>query len=82
MSDHTNQTKQLPLVCTRGVVVFPGQEVIIDVGRSKSVHAVEDSQNDFEARIVLVAQRDLSVENPTVEDQAYPQNGRLFKSKI
>ncbi|NBJ63619.1 endopeptidase La [bacterium c-19] len=68
MSDHTNQTKQLPLVCTRGVVVFPGQEVIIDVGRSKSVHAVEDSQNDFEARIVLVAQRDLSVENPTVED--------------
>ena len=45
MSDNTKLTKQLPLVCTRGVVVFPEQEVIIDVGRSKSVHAVEDSQN-------------------------------------
>ena len=43
MSDNTKLTKQLPLVCTRGVVVFPEQEVIIDVGRSKSVHAVEDS---------------------------------------
>lgn len=68
MSDNTNQTKQLPLVCTRGVVVFPEQEVIIDVGRSKSVHAVEDSQNDYDAKIVLVAQKELNVENPTIAD--------------
>ncbi len=68
MSDNTKLTKQLPLVCTRGVVVFPEQEVIIDVGRSKSVHAVEDSQNDYDAKIVLVAQKELNVENPKVTD--------------
>lgn len=68
MSENTNLTKQLPLVCTRGVVVFPDQEVIIDVGRSKSVHAVEDSQNDYDAEIVLVAQKDLGVENPAIAD--------------
>ncbi len=68
MSENTKLTKQLPLVCTRGVVVFPEQEVIIDVGRSKSVHAVEDSQNDYDAKIVLVAQKELNVENPKVTD--------------
>lgn len=68
MSDNTNLIQKLPLVCTRGVVVFPEQEVIIDVGRSKSVHAVEDSQNDYNAKIILVAQKDLSVENPGTAD--------------
>ena len=39
-----NPIVQLPLVCTRGVVVFPNQEVIIDVGREKSTRAVEEAQ--------------------------------------
>ena len=30
-----------PLVCTRGVVLYPNQEIVIDVGRDTSVHAVE-----------------------------------------
>lgn len=68
MDKSTNNLNRVPLVCTRGVVVFPEQEVIIDVGRSKSVHAVEDAQNDFDAQIVLAAQKDLSVENPVAQD--------------
>ena len=31
-----------PLVCTRGVVLYPNQEIVIDVGRDTSVHAVEN----------------------------------------
>lgn len=68
MDNNTNNQIRVPLVCTRGVIVFPQQEVIIDVGRTKSVHAVEDAQNEFESRVVLVAQKDLSVENPTIQD--------------
>ena len=30
-----NPIVRLPLVCTRGVIVFPNQEVIIDVGREQ-----------------------------------------------
>ena len=59
---------QLPLVCTRGVVVFPNQEVIIDVGREKSTRAVEEAQEKYESQVVLVAQRDLALEEPDVND--------------
>lgn len=64
----TNPIVQLPLVCTRGVVVFPNQEVIIDVGREKSTRAVEEAQEKYESQVVLVAQRDLALEEPDVND--------------
>lgn len=63
-----NEKIRVPLVCTRGVIVFPQQEVIIDVGRDKSVHAVEEAQTVFESHVLLVAQKDLSVENPEIDD--------------
>ena len=63
-----NMSVHLPLVCTRGVVVFPDQEVIIDVGREKSVRAVEEAQENCESQVVLVAQKDLAVEDPDVND--------------
>lgn len=63
-----NPIVQLPLVCTRGVVVFPNQEVIIDVGRKKSTRAVEEAQEKYESQVVLVAQRDLALEEPDVND--------------
>lgn len=63
-----NPIVQLPLVCTRGVVVFLNQEVIIDVGREKSTRAVEEAQEKYESQVVLVAQRDLALEEPDVND--------------
>lgn len=63
-----NPIVQLPLVCTRGVVVFPNQEVIIDVGREKSTRAVEEAQEKYKSQVVLVAQRDLALEEPDVND--------------
>lgn len=68
MNDNTNQQIRVPLVCTRGVIVFPQQEVIIDVGRSKSVHAVEDAQNAFDSHVVLVSQKDMGTEDPKQEN--------------
>lgn len=52
----------------RAVVVFPNQEVIIDVGREKSTRAVEEAQEKYESQVVLVAQRDLALEEPDVND--------------
>lgn len=63
-----NPMVSYPLVCTRGVIVFPDQEVIIDVGRTKSIHAVEEAQEKFDSTVVLVAQRDLAMEDPDVND--------------
>ena len=63
-----NPIVQLPLVCTRGVVVFPNQEVIIDVGREKSTRAVEEAQEKYESQVILVAQLDLALEEPDVND--------------
>ena len=53
-----------PLVCTRGIIVFPSQEVIIDVGRSKSIKAVEEAQEHFEGKVILSAQKDVTVDDP------------------
>lgn len=63
-----NPVVQLPLVCTRGVIVFPNQEVIIDVGRERSTCAVEEAQAKYESQVVLVAQKDLTLEEPDVND--------------
>ncbi|MFR9254734.1 MAG: hypothetical protein ACLVJ6_03960 [Merdibacter sp.] len=61
MENPMENYQSAPLVCTRGVIVFPNQEIIIDVGREKSIRAVEDGRQLFERRVVLVSQRDLTI---------------------
>ena len=63
-----NPIVQLPLVCTRGVIVFPNQDVIIDVGRDKSVNAVETAQDKYNNQVILVAQKDLMMDAPDMDD--------------
>ena len=46
-----------PLVCTRGVVLYPNQEIVIDVGRDNSVHAVENAQDNYDKKICLFSQK-------------------------
>ena len=52
-----------PLVCTRGVVLYPNQEIVIDVGRDNSVHAVENAQDNYDKKICLFSQKELEQEN-------------------
>ncbi|MDF9824113.1 ATP-dependent Lon protease [Breznakia sp. PF5-3] len=59
---------ELPVVCTRGVIVFPNNEIIIDVGRKKSVYALEEAQEHFQSQVLLVAQKDLALEDPRMDD--------------
>lgn len=57
-----------PLVCTRGVVIFPNQDIVIDVGREMSLNAVDNAQDNYESKIVLVSQKDITCEDPKMDD--------------
>jgi ATP-dependent Lon protease len=58
----------VPVICTRGIVVFPNQDIMIEVGRDKSVNAVEESNTYFNGHVWLVSQRDILVDEPHEND--------------
>ena len=59
--------KNMPLLPLRGLLVFPSMVLHIDVGRERSVAALEYAMlND--SRIFLVTQQDMRVESPDKED--------------
>ena len=57
----------LPMLPLRGLMVFPHMVLHFDVGRKKSIAALEQAMLS-DQRIFLVAQRDMDVDDPTVED--------------
>ncbi len=58
---------ELPLLPLRNTVLFPGVVLPITVGRDKSIKAVNDSYKS-DKLIGVVAQKDSSIEDPTVSD--------------
>lgn len=60
-------TKSLPLLPLRGTLVFPHMVTPLEVGRERSIEAVEQSMLR-DGRIVLAAQHQLAVEDPQPED--------------
>jgi ATP-dependent Lon protease len=65
--DTTKKIMELPLLASRGVVVFPHMVIPLLVGRDKSIAALEDAMMD-EKMILIAAQKDESVEEPEVDD--------------
>src|SRR5215467_3438216 len=57
----------LPLLPLRNTVLFPGVVLPITVGRDKSIKAVNDAYK-ADKLVGVVAQKDSSVEDPTVSD--------------
>ncbi len=57
----------IPTVAVRGKVIFPGVYTTIDVGRVKSLSAVNASIKG-DRIIFLVTQKDVKVDSPTVSD--------------
>lgn len=68
----------LPLVPLCGMVVFPKVEVRLDIGRDKSIRAVEEAMAN-ERLLAVSAQLDDEVENPTQKDIA--EVGTIVKIK-
>ena len=57
---------RLPVLALRGLAVFPDQTVHFDVGRAKSVKALEDAMKQ-DQNIMLVPQRDIVENDPSLE---------------
>ena len=57
----------LPMLPLRGLMVFPHMVLHFDVGRKKSVAALEQAMEENQ-RIFLVAQRDMDVDDPCIDD--------------
>ncbi len=62
-----NIPERLPLLPLKGTVVFPHQVQGLGVGRQKSLRALEDALGE-ERFIVLAAQRDDEIDDPTPKD--------------
>ena len=58
---------KLPILALRGLVVFPDQTVHFDVGRVKSIKALEACMKQ-DQHILLIPQKDLVVDDPKLVD--------------
>lgn len=59
--------KLMPLLALRGIIVFPGMTVNLDVGRDKSINAVNAAMQ-LDKKILLVTQRDAETAEPKREE--------------
>ncbi|EGT0000176.1 endopeptidase La [Clostridium perfringens] len=57
----------LPLIPLRGLTVFPNMVIYFDVGREKSIEAVEKAMAG-DQKIFLAAQKDIDIDNPSEDD--------------
>ncbi|SFG76096.1 ATP-dependent Lon protease [Desulfotomaculum arcticum] len=61
------QTRVLPLLPLRGILVFPYMVIHLDVGREKSVQAIEEAMIN-ERLIFLATQKEAQTDDPGEED--------------
>lgn len=59
--------RQIPLLPLRGLLVFPGMVLHLDVGRDKSIKALEKAMVD-DNLILLATQEEIHIEEPTIDD--------------
>jgi ATP-dependent Lon protease len=66
-NDRTGKLQELPLLPLRGQIVFPTMIVPLEVGREKSIKAVDQAMLE-ERRMVLAMQKDTKVDDPGAGD--------------
>ncbi len=74
MSEHNNDNYinseeiTLPLIALRGMVGFPGIQMNIEIVRPVSLKAFTAAATVHDAKVLLVTQRDISIDNPDTTD--------------
>jgi len=58
---------KMPILALRGLAVFPDQTIHFDVGRSKSIHALEAAMK-ADQTLLLIPQKDMLVDDPKLID--------------
>ena len=79
MEEVMNIVLDLPVICTRGIIVFPEHEISLDVGRRSSLNALDKGANEYDENIILVSQIDPSGDHMDY-DSLY-HHGTLCKIK-
>lgn len=67
MGPHKSKGRRFPLLPLRGLLVYPSMVLHLDVGREKSVKALERAMVD-DNLILLCSQSEVNIEEPTRED--------------
>ena len=70
MSENTKSYAEvsLPVLPLRGLVGFPGVQMNIEIARPSSLKSFTAAATLNDAKILLITQRDISVEDPTEKD--------------
>ncbi len=63
----TIKKRVLPLLALRGIVIFPYTITTFDVGRPRSIKAIEEAMMK-DNTVFLTAQKDLAIKDPELED--------------
>ena len=58
----------LPVLPLRNTVLFPGVVIPITVGRDKSIKLIKDAYNKGNKTIAVASQKDVSIEDPEIDD--------------
>ena len=58
---------EIPLLASRGMVVFPHMVIPLLVGRDKSIEAIEEAMV-ADKKILIATQKDEKIENPSEDD--------------
>ncbi|KXS48899.1 MAG: ATP-dependent Lon protease [Halanaerobium sp. 4-GBenrich] len=66
-NNEIKEVMELPLLASRGVIVFPHMVIPLLVGRDKSIAALEEAMME-EKKIIIAAQKDETVEEPEIDE--------------
>ena len=62
------QTLALPLLVTRSLVIFPGNQQLIEAGRAFSINAINYAHDSTDSLILVTTQKNISAEEPRVDE--------------
>ena len=78
LNQYNIEKKTLPLIPLRGISMFPHMVVHFDIGRDKSIKALEKAMMD-DSEILLCTQKDPKVNEPSIDD--FYHTGTIAKVK-
>ena len=65
---NTPSSITLPLLITKGMIIYPKNQKLIDAGRDFSIASIKASRDKSDSLILIVSQKENDVEMPTSED--------------
>lgn len=65
---YMTMNNELPLLALRGILVYPGMVIHLDVGREKSIASLEKAMMTEDQEILLVSQKEIATEEPNKDD--------------